>query len=144
RLFGLLPAAARVVVSSSMPVRDLEWYAPPTAAPPEVLANRGVNGIDGVTSTALGVAAAGDGPVVAVLGDLAFLHDVSGLVQVGRGPMEGSCTLLVVDNGGGGIFNFLPQATAVDEARSGGQRRPPRPHPRRRVRRGRRRSRVTG
>ncbi|HVX22895.1 MAG TPA: 2-succinyl-5-enolpyruvyl-6-hydroxy-3-cyclohexene-1-carboxylic-acid synthase [Acidimicrobiales bacterium] len=116
-LFGLVPAEARVVVSSSMPVRDLEWYAPPVARPPEVLANRGVNGIDGVTSTALGVAAAGGGPVVAVLGDLAFLHDVSALVQLGRSAVDGSCTVVVVDNGGGGIFSFLPQATTVDADR---------------------------
>ncbi|HEX4081530.1 MAG TPA: thiamine pyrophosphate-dependent enzyme, partial [Acidimicrobiales bacterium] len=119
RLFRLLPVGTRVVVSSSMPVRDLEWYAPPVADPPPVLANRGANGIDGVASTAQGVAAAGRGPVVGVLGDLAFLHDVSSLVgPVGPvGPPTGSCTLLVVDNRGGGIFNFLPQAGRVERGR---------------------------
>jgi 2-succinyl-5-enolpyruvyl-6-hydroxy-3-cyclohexene-1-carboxylate synthase len=125
RLFRLLPVGTRVVVSSSMPVRDLEWYAPPVADPPSVLANRGANGIDGVASTAQGVAAAGRGPVVGVLGDLAFLHDVSSLVgpaapvgRVGRvGSPAASCTLLVVDNRGGGIFNFLPQAGRVETGR---------------------------
>jgi 2-succinyl-5-enolpyruvyl-6-hydroxy-3-cyclohexene-1-carboxylate synthase len=107
--------AGTIVVSSSMPVRDLEWFAPVHATPPRVLANRGANGIDGIVSTALGVAAARDtsgpsGPTVALLGDLAFLHDVSGLVNLGDEP----CTFVVLDNGGGGIFSFLPQADVLD------------------------------
>ncbi|HMD46431.1 MAG TPA: 2-succinyl-5-enolpyruvyl-6-hydroxy-3-cyclohexene-1-carboxylic-acid synthase [Acidimicrobiales bacterium] len=116
RLLGALPAGTTLVVSSSMPVRDLEWYAPPMEVPPIVLANRGANGIDGVSATAQGVAAAADGPVVGLLGDLAFLHDASSLVRP-AGPGLGRCTLVVVDNGGGGIFSFLPQATALDGVR---------------------------
>ena len=101
---------AALVVSASMPIRDLEWYGPTTATPPLVIANRGANGIDGVVSTALGVAAADPTRrVLAFLGDLAFLHDVSGLVNV----PEVTCTFVVVDNGGGGIFSFLPQAAAL-------------------------------
>jgi 2-succinyl-5-enolpyruvyl-6-hydroxy-3-cyclohexene-1-carboxylate synthase len=101
---------ATVVVSASMPIRDLEWYAPALPMPPPVVANRGANGIDGVVSTALGVAAAGTaGRTLALLGDLAFLHDVSGLVNMPEVP----CTFVVVDNGGGGIFSFLPQASAL-------------------------------
>jgi 2-succinyl-5-enolpyruvyl-6-hydroxy-3-cyclohexene-1-carboxylate synthase len=103
-------ADATLVVSASMPIRDLEWYAPALRVPPRVLANRGVNGIDGVVSTALGVAAADPTKrTLAFLGDLAFLHDVSGLVN----PPEAPCTFVVVDNGGGGIFSFLPQAEAL-------------------------------
>jgi 2-succinyl-5-enolpyruvyl-6-hydroxy-3-cyclohexene-1-carboxylate synthase len=102
-------AGASLVVSASMPVRDLEWYAPALSAPPRVLANRGANGIDGVVSTALGVAASGTWRTVVLLGDLAFLHDVSGLVNRPEVP----CTFVVVDNGGGGIFSFLPQATKL-------------------------------
>jgi 2-succinyl-5-enolpyruvyl-6-hydroxy-3-cyclohexene-1-carboxylate synthase len=99
--------AASIVVSASMPIRDLEWFAPAVSAPPRVFANRGANGIDGVVSTALGVAATEANPrTIALLGDLAFLHDVSGLVNVPEAP----CTFVVVDNGGGGIFSFLPQA----------------------------------
>ena len=106
-----------IVVAASMPVRDLEWFAPAHATPPRVLANRGANGIDGVVSTALGVAAARDpdgppGPTVALLGDLAFLHDVSGLVNL---VGDEQCTFVVLDNGGGGIFSFLPQAEALDQ-----------------------------
>ena len=113
RLFSMVPPAATLVVSSSMPVRDLEWFAPVTPGPPRVLANRGANGIDGVCSTALGVAAAGSGPVVAVVGDLAFFHDVSSLAASAATARAGSCTVVVVDNGGGGIFELLPQATVL-------------------------------
>jgi 2-succinyl-5-enolpyruvyl-6-hydroxy-3-cyclohexene-1-carboxylate synthase len=97
-----------ILASASMPLRDLEWYAPALAAPPRVLANRGANGIDGVVSTALGIAATGR-RTFALLGDLAFLHDVSGLVNLPAVP----CTFVVLDNGGGGIFSFLPQADAL-------------------------------
>ena len=117
RLYSMVPPTATLVVSSSMPVRDLEWFAPVTPGPPRVLANRGANGIDGVCSTALGVAAAGSGPVVAVVGDLAFFHDVSSLARSAATAPAGSCTLVVVDNGGGGIFELLPQATVLGRAR---------------------------
>ena len=100
---------ATIVVSASMPMRDLEWFAPALVVPPKVLANRGANGIDGVTSTALGVAASGH-RTIALLGDLAFLHDVSGLVDFAGHP----CTFVVVDNRGGGIFSFLPQSGAFE------------------------------
>jgi 2-succinyl-5-enolpyruvyl-6-hydroxy-3-cyclohexene-1-carboxylate synthase len=99
-----------------MPIRDLEWFAPATAAPPRVLANRGANGIDGLVSTSLGVASAastaGGTPTVALLGDLAFLHDVSGLVNLPECP----CTFVVPDNNGGGIFSFLPQAKELEHS----------------------------
>ncbi|HVB91769.1 MAG TPA: 2-succinyl-5-enolpyruvyl-6-hydroxy-3-cyclohexene-1-carboxylic-acid synthase [Acidimicrobiales bacterium] len=99
---------ATIMVAASMPMRDLEWFAPALPAPPPVLSNRGANGIDGVVSTALGVAAAGH-RTFALMGDLAFLHDVSGLVNLPDVP----CTFVVVDNGGGGIFSFLPQAETL-------------------------------
>jgi 2-succinyl-5-enolpyruvyl-6-hydroxy-3-cyclohexene-1-carboxylate synthase len=110
---GLLEDGA-LVVSSSMPVRDVEWYGPPVAEG-RVLSNRGVNGIDGVVSTALGVALAGQ-PTVALLGDLAFLYDASALVGASR-RRDVALTVLVVDNDGGGIFSFLPQASALTPER---------------------------
>ena len=111
QLFADLPSGVTLVSSSSMPIRDLEAFGAPRVDPPRVLANRGANGIDGVVSTALGVAMA-TGPTVALVGDLAFFHDVSALVRgVGTDP---PCTVVVADNRGGGIFSFLPQAASLD------------------------------
>lgn len=108
-----LSSATTLVASSSMPLRDLEWFGGAVAAGAQVLSNRGANGIDGVVSTALGVASSGNGPVVGLVGDLAFLHDVSALVDGLEG--DASCVLVVVDNGGGGIFSFLPQRAALSD-----------------------------
>jgi 2-succinyl-5-enolpyruvyl-6-hydroxy-3-cyclohexene-1-carboxylate synthase len=102
-----LPAEATLVVASSMPVRDVETFFPARPAEtPRVLANRGANGIDGTVSTAFGVAAAGQGPTVLLLGDVALAHDVGGLLAAGRLGLK--LTIVLLDNDGGGIFHFLP------------------------------------
>ncbi|MCD9622517.1 2-succinyl-5-enolpyruvyl-6-hydroxy-3-cyclohexene-1-carboxylic-acid synthase [Rhabdothermincola salaria] len=106
---GSLPAGGALVVSSSMPVRDLEWFAGPIPGV-AVHANRGANGIDGVVSTAVGVALAG-APTALLIGDIALLHDTNGLLGAARRDID--LCVVVVDNGGGGIFSFLPQASAV-------------------------------
>ena len=105
-----VPVDGLLVTSSSMPVRDVEWYgAPRTGA--TVLANRGANGIDGVLATAIGAALASRQPTVAILGDLALLYDAGALLwAAGR---DVALTAVVVDNNGGGIFSFLPQAAAL-------------------------------
>jgi 2-succinyl-5-enolpyruvyl-6-hydroxy-3-cyclohexene-1-carboxylate synthase len=113
RVFASLPPGTNLVVASSMPVRDLESFASPRSSPPNVFANRGANGIDGVVSTALGVAIGSGAPTVALVGDLAFLHDVSALV--GAELPSVPLTVVVADNRGGGIFSFLEQAALVDE-----------------------------
>jgi 2-succinyl-5-enolpyruvyl-6-hydroxy-3-cyclohexene-1-carboxylate synthase len=105
-----LPYSSELVVSSSMPVRDLEWYGPPTAGI-RVHANRGANGIDGVVSTAVGVALGSGRPTALLIGDLAFLHDSNGLLGATRRDLD--LVVVVVDNDGGGIFSFLPQAEAL-------------------------------
>ncbi len=122
-VFAALPIAAGeggaiVWAGNSMPVRDLDGWLPSTDVPIEPLSNRGANGIDGVVSTAIGSAMAaardGDGgrPVVLVVGDVSFLHDLGALVTA---RLTGtSLTVVVVQNDGGGIFSFLPQAATED------------------------------
>jgi 2-succinyl-5-enolpyruvyl-6-hydroxy-3-cyclohexene-1-carboxylate synthase len=100
-------SGAALVIGSSMPVRDVEWWSPSRVT--ATFANRGANGIDGVTSTALGVATGA--AAIALMGDVTFLHDVSALVD--GVDEDTSAVIVVLDNYGGGIFNFLPQAGAV-------------------------------
>jgi 2-succinyl-5-enolpyruvyl-6-hydroxy-3-cyclohexene-1-carboxylate synthase len=102
-----VPDGGSLLVASSLPVRALEWSMPPRSGL-RILANRGANGIDGFVSTAFGVAHASTsaGPVVALCGELCFLHDTNGLL----GGLDASpVTFVVVDNDGGGIFEYLPQ-----------------------------------
>ncbi len=106
----LLPEEATLFVASSMPVREIESFWPVREDPPRVLCNRGANGIDGTVSSAYGVAAAGGGPVVLLIGDVALAHDVGGLLAASR--LQLPLTIVLIDNGGGGIFDFLPLASA--------------------------------
>ena len=107
---AVLPDGAALFVSSSMPVRDLDAFAAGDSRSIHVMANRGANGIDGVVSSALGAAAAaGAGsPLVLVIGDLALYHDMNGLLAAKLHSLD--ATIVVLNNDGGGIFSFLPQA----------------------------------
>ena len=96
-----------------MPVRDLEWYARPRHDI-AVHSNRGANGIDGTIATAIGIATASGSPTAVLLGDIAFLHDSTSLIGVRARGID--LTIVVVDNDGGGIFSFLPQAASLDVA----------------------------
>jgi 2-succinyl-5-enolpyruvyl-6-hydroxy-3-cyclohexene-1-carboxylate synthase len=107
----LLPEEATLFVASSMPVREIETFWPVREDPPRVLCNRGANGIDGIVSSAFGAAADGDGPVVLLIGDVALAHDIGGLLAAKR--LDLKLTIVLLDNGGGGIFDFLPVAGAA-------------------------------
>lgn len=108
-----VPDGGALVVSSSMPIRDLEFFAEPRTGL-VVHANRGANGIDGVVSTAVGVALNGR-PTALLIGDVALLHDSNGLLGLARRDVD--LCVVVVNNDGGGIFSFLPQAAALEEER---------------------------
>jgi 2-succinyl-5-enolpyruvyl-6-hydroxy-3-cyclohexene-1-carboxylate synthase len=108
----ILPDGALLWAGNSMPVRDLDDWLPTSGRAIRPLSNRGANGIDGVVSTALGSAAGADGPVVLVVGDLSFLHDLNALVAARLHGL--SATIVLIDNDGGGIFSFLPVAREGD------------------------------
>jgi 2-succinyl-5-enolpyruvyl-6-hydroxy-3-cyclohexene-1-carboxylate synthase len=101
-----------VFVSSSMPVRDLETFLPATGTPIRFLCNRGANGIDGIVSSGLGAAAASAGSTFVLLGDVALYHDMNGLLAMKRLGVD--ATIVVLNNGGGAIFDFLPIADVAD------------------------------
>jgi 2-succinyl-5-enolpyruvyl-6-hydroxy-3-cyclohexene-1-carboxylate synthase len=91
-----------------MPVRDLDTFGSVTSRPLAVSCNRGVNGIDGVLSTAFGAAAVSREPVVLLVGDVSFLHDAGALHLASTLDLD--ATVVVVNNDGGGVFSFLPHA----------------------------------
>jgi len=107
-LGALLPAGALLYAGNSMPIRDLDTFFSGGKQALRLLANRGANGIDGVISSALGAAAADLGPTVLVIGDLSFYHDSNGLLAAMQHHLN--LTIILLNNDGGGIFSFLPQA----------------------------------
>jgi len=110
RIVAAIPDGGALVVSSSMPIRDVEWFSASRNAL-TVHSNRGANGIDGVVSTAVGVSLSGTHTAL-LIGDVAFLHDTNGLL--GLKDRNVNLCIVVVDNDGGGIFSFLPQASVLD------------------------------
>ena len=107
-LASLLPAHTPVFAANSMPVRDVECFWPANDRAHVVYCNRGANGIDGTLSTALGMARASEQPAVLLTGDLALLHDTNGFLSVPK--LNGSLTIVLINNNGGGIFEHLPVA----------------------------------
>lgn len=103
-----------VYTASSMPIRDQEAFLPSAATDALFLCNRGANGIDGLLSSGIGAAHASGRPTTIVTGDLGLLHDLGGLAALR--DVSTPVRILVIDNGGGGIFHFLPQEAALQAA----------------------------
>jgi 2-succinyl-5-enolpyruvyl-6-hydroxy-3-cyclohexene-1-carboxylate synthase len=109
---GSMPPRSTLFFSNSMPIRWADTYVASSDAGHEVFVNRGVNGIDGITSTALGAAFGTKAPLLLVTGDLAFLHDLGGLRACRW--IEAPVAILLLNNDGGGIFAHLPIARFPD------------------------------
>ncbi len=103
-----MPEPAILFAGNSMPVRDMDTFMAASDLNIWVMGNRGASGIDGVVSTALGAGGGAGVPVIAVVGDLSFFHDMTGLLMARNSEIN--ATIVVVNNDGGGIFSFLPQA----------------------------------
>ncbi len=115
-VYSFAGSSDMVFVSSSMPIRDLEWFAPLTQTPPSVYSNRGVNGIDGVLSSFHGAArvhqrANPGGRSYLLIGDLAFRHDIGALADISNSGLD--LLICVTDNSGGGIFSFVPRSASL-------------------------------
>lgn len=112
-LSSRLPDPGQVFIGSSMPIRAAEAFWPQARSQQRFFGNRGASGIDGLVSTGLGLAAArANVPTVVLVGDLSLYHDMNGLWALRRHGVR--ATLVVCDNDGGGVFNFLPQAQHQD------------------------------
>jgi 2-succinyl-5-enolpyruvyl-6-hydroxy-3-cyclohexene-1-carboxylate synthase len=108
-LFNNLPAHSDLVAGSSMPIRDVDTFFNKTARDIRIFCNRGTNGIDGVVSTAFGLQYASKRDTYLYIGDLSFLHDTNGLIA--SRYQQSNLTIVVMNNDGGGIFSYLPQAS---------------------------------
>ncbi|HEV8639023.1 MAG TPA: 2-succinyl-5-enolpyruvyl-6-hydroxy-3-cyclohexene-1-carboxylic-acid synthase [Chloroflexota bacterium] len=111
-LAELLPEGTTLFAGNSMPVRDLDTFFPSSDRAIRMLANRGTNGIDGVVSSALGASVVSSGPLVLVIGDLSLYHDMNGLLAAKLHRLD--ATIVLLNNDGGGIFSFLPQAAHAE------------------------------
>jgi 2-succinyl-5-enolpyruvyl-6-hydroxy-3-cyclohexene-1-carboxylate synthase len=107
-LSHMLPRQSTVFVGNSMPIRDFDTFLQSQPRRVRFLANRGVSGIDGVVSSAIGVAASAEEPVILIIGDVSFYHDLNGLYAAYKYRLN--LLIILVHNDGGGIFSFLPQA----------------------------------
>ena len=107
-LIEALPAETRLFAGNSLPIRHVDQFGKPNdKAWTSVYANRGASGIDGNTSTALGIASQTDDPLVLLIGDVTFYHDMNGLLAVKNLDLS-NVTIVLMNNNGGGIFNRLP------------------------------------
>ena len=107
KLQNMLPEKSRLVVANSMSIRDMDYFFEAHSQSIKVMCNRGANGIDGTVSTALGISTSNN-PTILVTGDLAFYHDLNGLLIAKTNNLN--LVILLFNNDGGGIFRYLPQS----------------------------------
>ncbi len=105
-LFRLLPSKCNVMLSNSLPIRDADFFASTNNKQIKIYCNRGASGIDGINSTALGISKFSKEPTILVTGDLAFFHDLNGLMNAVKFKI--AITIILINNNGGGIFESLP------------------------------------
>lgn len=106
KVVEVLPSRANLFVSNSLPIRDLEFFKNKADKKINLFVNRGASGIDGINSTAAGIAVSSKQPTVLITGDLSFFHDTNGLHTISKYKIP--LTVILINNGGGGIFNMLP------------------------------------
>jgi 2-succinyl-5-enolpyruvyl-6-hydroxy-3-cyclohexene-1-carboxylate synthase len=105
-IMSIIPGNTHLMISNSMPVRDFDYFASKTSTKVTIYNNRGASGIDGITSTALGIAAVNNQPTVLITGDLAFYYDLNGLLAASKYALP--LVVVLINNNGGGIFEVLP------------------------------------
>jgi len=105
KVLSSIPSNTNIMVGNSLPIRDFDWFVGKTEKSYEVYFNRGASGIDGVTSTALGIVSIKK-PTVLITGDLSFIHDLNALLPAGKYSIP--LLIILINNNGGGIFNMLP------------------------------------
>ncbi|UCH65847.1 MAG: hypothetical protein JSW63_01560, partial [Ignavibacterium sp.] len=103
-----IPSKTHIMLGNSLPIRDVDWFTGKSAKSFHVYFNRGASGIDGVTSTALGIASIKK-PTILITGDLSFIHDLNALLPAGKYSIP--LLVILINNNGGGIFNMLPGAS---------------------------------
>lgn len=106
KVIDALPEKSNLFISNSLPIRDLEFFKSKSNKKINLFVNRGASGIDGINSTAAGIAAASNQPTVLITGDLSLFHDTNGLHTVFKYKIP--LTIVLINNGGGAIFNMLP------------------------------------
>lgn len=103
-----LPNKCNLVISNSLPIRDFDFFASCSNKEINIFTNRGASGIDGINSTAIGIARASKLPTYLLIGDLAFYHDMNGLINSIKYNVP--LAIILINNNGGGIFESLPIA----------------------------------
>jgi 2-succinyl-5-enolpyruvyl-6-hydroxy-3-cyclohexene-1-carboxylate synthase len=114
RLSTIIPSSIPIFLSNSLPVRDQELFAPMWSIDNPLIAQRGAAGIDGISSTALGVSLSTNLPMALITGDIAFLYDINALLSAKL--ITQPLVIFVINNGGGSIFSSLPIQQVAPES----------------------------